>query len=41
MGVPVLVLAPDRAVEQRAALLWGVTPVRCAAPADMDGTAPS
>ncbi len=36
MGVPVLVLAPDRAVEQRAALLWGVTPVRCAAPADMD-----
>ena len=36
MRVPVLVLAPHRAVEQRAALLWGVTPVRRAARADMD-----
>ncbi len=36
MGVPVLVLAPERRVEQRTALLWGVTPVRCTPPEDMD-----
>ena len=36
MRVPVLVLAPNPAVEQRAALLWGVTPVHCPPPADLD-----
>ena len=36
MRVPVIVLAPDRAVEQRAALLWGVRPVHCPPPADLD-----
>ena len=36
MRVPVLVLAPNPSVEQRAALLWGVTPVHCPPPADLD-----
>ena len=36
MRVPVIVLAPNRAVEQRAALLWGVQPVHCPPPADLD-----
>ena len=36
MRVPVIVLAPDRAVEQRAALLWGVRPVHCPPPADLE-----
>jgi pyruvate kinase len=35
MSVPVLVLAPEAGVEQRAALLWGVRPVRCAPPSDL------
>ena len=37
MGVPVLVLAPSAGVEQRAALLWGVRPLRCAPPRDLEG----
>ena len=36
MGVPVLVLAPEASVEQRAALLWGVQPVRCPPPRDLE-----
>ncbi len=36
IGVPVLVLAPNPSVERRAALLWGVQPVPCAPPADID-----
>ena len=36
MSVPVLVLAPEAGVEQRAALLWGVRPVRCAPPNDLE-----
>ena len=32
MPVPVVVLAADARVEQRAALLWGVRPVRCPPP---------
>ncbi len=35
MGVPVVVLAPTPPVEQRAALLWGVTPARCDPPSDL------
>ena len=36
MSVPVLVLAPEAGVEQRAALLWGVQPVRCPPPRDLE-----
>ena len=34
--VPVLVLAPNRSVERRAALLWGVQPVPCPPPEDLE-----
>ena len=34
--VPVLVLAPNRNVERRAALLWGVQPVPCPPPTDIE-----
>ncbi len=36
MAVPVLVLAPEVAVEQRAALLWGIKPVPCPPPGDLE-----
>ena len=34
--VPVLVLAPNRSVERRAALLWGVQPVPCPPPENLE-----
>ncbi len=36
LGVPVLVLAPSRDIEQRLALLWGVQPWRCDPPASVE-----
>ena len=36
MRVPVLVMVPDPAMEQRAALLWGVNPVPCPPPSDLE-----
>ena len=36
LPVPVLVLAPDDAVLQRLALMWGVQPRRCAPPSDIE-----
>ncbi len=37
LPVPVLVLAPEDAVLQRLALMWGVEPHRCPPPGDIEG----